>query len=246
MFKFSGTCQFTCGASIILPTWAITAAHCVVNGEDKLLVPGKNVLSKHIRLNEDIVFGVQVNKTLVHSNYDQLSGLTYDIALLQFNETISTTKYSRPICLLSPAEDNLNTNYECRTTGYGAAHYASTATHILLSSLQEIIYTPKVIGMMNGMNNTGNLVLLGDSTWNEDTQNDLHQYVLFTNGISGSACQGDSGGPLVCRPKGTNDDWKLAGVVSWGFACEKQYPNAFVRVSQFYYWTWQSIEIYDF
>ena len=39
--------------------------------------------------------------------------------------------------------------------------------------------------------------------------------MICTQGISNatSACQGDSGGPLVCQ---NNNDWTLAGVVSWG------------------------------
>ena len=49
--------------------------------------------------------------------------------------------------------------------------------------------------------------------------------------------QGDSGGPLVVARATNNNNYSLAGVVSWGYGCaDSRYPGVYARVTTVLDW----------
>jgi hypothetical protein len=146
-----------CGASIITPSWSVTAAHCVIQTKmqtwpyfdlERILINSKSVLQRIIPQNT-ASNALTITNTHIHPLYTD-QGLNYDIAVVKRKSPVEISPYARPVCLLSPEDDEFlsgdsNLDIECRTTGYGSLHFSQAGSHILLSSDQRLVYAPKVI-----------------------------------------------------------------------------------------------------
>lgn len=203
-----------CGAALIAPRWVLTAAHCVAEkGENYGLSPA--LLLVHIgadpRADVQHDEAIGVSQVLVHPSFDPWM-LENDIALLELAEPVLAQ-----MSLISQSEmASLHESSELRVLGWGVANEGNDQAQSELHQA-DLLYVPleECSRRMGGSQLTDGMLC------------------AFAN--ERDACFGDSGGPLLAS---VNGQWRLTGLVSWGYGCATRYPGVYTRVS--YYQDWIS------
>ncbi|XP_045541331.1 collagenase [Papilio machaon] len=201
-----------CTCSLLSATRAVTAAHCVWDGQDR----GRTFTA---------VFGstkifrggtrVTTNEALRHEDYKQRT-LNNDIALLML-PTVTFSAKVAPISLPSGAllQRDL-AGYAAQAIGFGITKDGGHVTNDqFLNNVTLKVISNDVCGR---------------------TFVDINKSKLCTSGERGrSVCFGDSGGPLVIKHEGKH---VLVGVSSFisGRGCQGGLPAGFARVTTFVPW----------
>ncbi|OXA54813.1 trypsin-1 [Folsomia candida] len=198
-----------CGASIISPNLALTAAHCVNRAQPSQV---QVIAGRHLRTtpapNEQIR---QVTRIDVHENYN---GNTYanDIALLH----LST---STPFVYDDVVGEIALPTREQQTTGDTVVSGWGRLTSGLYPTVLQWVQVPHVSDAQC------------QQLYPEET---ILPSMLCAGLIAGGkdSCQGDSGGPQAAVNGGY-----LAGIVSWGYGCAApNRPGVYTEVSYFIDW----------
>lgn len=214
-----------CGASLVAPRVAVTAAHCVVSKSvnDFFVAFGQSTLS-----DIGVLDRVPVSHISVHPSYDPVN-LTNDLALLLLRGTPSG---GWPIRVLRestlPTEGTMG-----EATGWGVFAWDS-----------EYYYLPDQLRASTLRVQSGpDSPTCGD--WGDTYNSSIH---LCAGLHQTGTCYGDSGGPLAYpypsewRPVGNYTEWTLLGVTSFGPRPElgdcgaQEYPSVFTRVSSYEGW----------
>jgi secreted trypsin-like serine protease len=184
-----------CGATLVRPRWALTAAHCVddVRARDLTVVLGRDKLST----NAGRTFGV--DEVVQHEDYrtDPVSG--HDVALLR----LDAASDAPPIPLVGPGQADLwAPGRPVRVTGWGTSVFLVGPTP---DDLMEV-----------------DLQMISDeecaSSYAAQGFDPSTQVCAGQPGAGGKdSCQGDSGGPLMARD--AQGAWTQVGVVSQGTGC---------------------------
>jgi secreted trypsin-like serine protease len=244
-----------CGASLLSPRLAVTAAHCVFEYHpvtNKLYRSRPNtltVLSGVRALSNSTGQRVRVQDIIIHPMYGT-TPFRYDIAVLRLAAPLTMTSTTSPISIVQLGEDAIwgNGNGAAATDSLGpwaagwgntraydsspeSANYPDTLREVKLSIADDDACSSHTAPGMND-------VALGGSNFYRDTMmcaGTPDPDRDSSNGSQGTdTCQGDSGGPLIASADGAN--WRLVGLVSWGGACGGRFYGAYTRLAALRNW----------
>jgi len=205
---------FHCGASVISPSYVLTAAHCV-HGKTKnnVLVHYRESSGKN-KSNERRI--ARVSQIIAHPEFNLFS-TNNDIALLKLESPLSVLVNS--VCL---ANKSPNDGDDVTVIGWGRIGVDGPFAK-RLQKLDLKVINNKQCKEKHGTNRW----------WITETK--LCAWASYKN-----SCDGDSGGPLLHT---NGDHLYVVGVVSFGMECgTTDVPSVYTRISKFITWITQNVE----
>jgi hypothetical protein len=219
---------FQCGASLIRPQVALTAAHCVTSSDKGEFKIRAGEWDTQVQTEPLPYQDRAVQQIIRHPDY--YSGAFYnDIALLILDTPFTLAANVLPICL--PQQDAVYDGSRCIATGWGVGAFGpGTKIETTLRQVELPIVPPADCLKELRQTRLGSFFR-------------LHNSFVCAGGEPGQdTCQGDGGGPLVCQLQNAST-YVQVGIVSWGIGCgANNIPGVYTNVARFRNWIDSSLE----
>lgn len=213
---------FHCGASLIHPQVALTAAHCVGSRKERELKIRAGEWDTQAQTEPLPYQERSVSQIIMHPDY--YSGALYnDISLLILDSPLTVAANVLPICL--PDQDAVFDGSRCFATGWGVDAYGRDGSYQTILRKVEVPIVPSS-DCQEKLRSTR----LGPFFR-------LHGSFICAGGERGEdTCKGDGGGPLVCQLPNASR-YVQVGIVSWGIDCGmNNIPGVYANVPRFRNW----------
>ncbi|CAF0786038.1 unnamed protein product [Rotaria sordida] len=204
-----------CGASLITPSYVITAAHCVND------ITSLSFLSLNFDITNLSNIGElrNVTKIYIHPLYDQRLYIN-DLAILRLHKPINLTNSNISIiCLPATKDFNLEqAEYPPIGENLVAIGWGTTVPFIRIHSpiLQQV---------------TVQAIARTDASCLNTINDDVVQFCAGLPLGGKDTCQGDSGGPLMLFKNGR---WQLIGITSYGGICASPgFAGIYTRIAYY-------------
>lgn len=235
-----------CGGSFITEQWILTAAHCLVDGDQAatsvVVGYGSSYQSKLKMIESEAVF--------VHPDY--LDGYVADIALVKLAQPVPGAQWieiatpDREAALTAPGSKLIVTGWGSvwDFAGFEDSAWVRDGRDIVsprgLLSSGELLSPDQMreveIQLIDAQECNDSYKAYGEALGSD------YYFVANTEICAGApegakdSCYGDSGGPLVA-PADNAQGYLQVGIVSWGVQCgNPALPGIYSRISQFYDW----------
>ncbi len=155
MLSFQVSDTHVCGASLLTPEYAVTAAHYVAKVIDKLSLLSILAGTNYLNDTSSPVQRRSITKITIHPDFNAQYN-TNDIAILQFSSLIiSSDSYIAFICLPNAYQDPFQTNTDLVAIGWGLT---SEVNYITPNSLQQVTVqafsSTSAACLQSGLNNS--------------------------------------------------------------------------------------------
>lgn len=225
---FNGRYEQFCGASLVAPRKAITAAHCVFEGGSQVATSDLVLVAAPQGSKDETDSQVRsVSNLFVHPNYDDQQ-IVNDIAVL----TLEDEMVGIPTVVPSSDDSGLS-EADVWSAGWGSIKRDTAAPEY--PDLFRVAPMTVFPAASCGAANPDPYVIGGYSfTGVSSVDVDYDKQICAQGYHSGQivdTCVGDSGGPLVA---GAGANTRLVGLVSWGpDVCASDEPGIYTRVSAY-------------
>lgn len=217
---------FQCGATLILPSVVMTAAHCV----DKIQIGNLKVRGGEwdTSSNNDIesepfpYHESTVSRVHIHEFYEA-SSVYNDIALLFLDFPFPVKDHIGQICTPNYLEE-YDPN-SCLVTGWGKDKFGVEGVyHNTLRKVDLKIVPRDECQAQLRKTRLGKYFNLHES------------FLCASGGPNQDSCKGDGGGPLICKMRNDPTRYTQVGIVAWGIGCGNETPGVYVDVFKFKKW----------